>query len=78
MQAWNPFFAATGGASATLLGLLFLAVSINVLAALGSQELLTRRLAEQAFHTYLTVMLLSFLGLFPPHCRSATVAQPLP
>ena len=65
MQSWTPFFAATGGASAALLGLLFVAVSVNVSATLGPQEPLTRRLAEQAFHNYLIVMLLSFLGLFP-------------
>jgi hypothetical protein len=72
MQTWASFFAATGGASATLLGLLFVAISVNVSATLGPQEPLTRRLAEQAFHNYLIVMLLSFLGLFPPQRPSIT------
>jgi len=56
MQAWSQFYAAMAGASAALLGLLFVVVSINAPAALGPEEAVSRRLAEQAFQNYLTVL----------------------
>ena len=36
MQAWSSYYATIGGAAATLLGLLFVAVSVNASAALGA------------------------------------------
>lgn len=65
MQLWTQFYAAIGTASAALLGLLFVAVSINVSAALGPDEAVSRRLTEQAFQNYLAVMMVAFLALFP-------------
>ena len=38
MQPWTQFYATIGTAAATLLGLLFVVVSINVSAALGPEE----------------------------------------
>ena len=35
MQAWTAFYTVIGGASAALLGLLFIAVSVNAVAAMG-------------------------------------------
>ena len=64
MQAWTQFYAAIGTASAGLLGLLFVAVSINVSAAVGPDEAVSRRLTEQAFQNYLAVMMVAFLALF--------------
>jgi len=64
MQAWSQFYATVGAASAALLGLLFVAVSINVSAALGPDETASRRLTEQAFQNYLAVMMVSLLALF--------------
>jgi hypothetical protein len=49
MQLWTQFYAAIGSASAALLGLLFVAVSINASAAFGPDEAVSRRLTEQAF-----------------------------
>ena len=64
MQAWAGFYAAMAAASAALLGLLFVVVSINAPAALGPEEAVSRRLAEQAFQNYLTVLMVSLLSLF--------------
>jgi hypothetical protein len=65
MQPWTQFYATIGTAAAALLGLLFVVVSINVSAALGPEEAVSRRLTEQAFQNYLAVMLVAFLAQFP-------------
>jgi hypothetical protein len=65
MQGWSTYFATLGTAAATLLGLLFVAVSVNVTATLGSHDRLTRDVAEQAFQNYLAVVLVALLSLFP-------------
>jgi hypothetical protein len=65
MQLWTQFYAAIGSAAAALLGLLFVAVSINASAAVGPDEAVSRRLTEQAFQNYLAVMMVAFLALFP-------------
>jgi hypothetical protein len=65
MQAWSQFYATIGAASAALLGLLFVAVSINASAALGPDQVASSRLTEQAFQNYLAVMLVSLVALFP-------------
>jgi len=64
MQAWAGFYAATAAASAALLGLLFVVVSINAPAALRAEQAVSRRLTEQAFQNYLAVMMVSLLALF--------------
>ena len=65
MQAWSTFYATIGAASATLLGLLFVAVSVNAVAALGAGDRLTSAMTEQAFQNYLAVLLVALLALFP-------------
>jgi hypothetical protein len=65
MQAWSTFYAVSAGAAATLLGLLFVAVSMNAAAVLRDEHGDSQRLAEQAFQNYLTVLLISLLALFP-------------
>jgi hypothetical protein len=65
MQVWFNFFAVIGAAAATLTGLLFVAVSMNVAAALSKGSHGSRRLAEQAFQNYLAVPMVSLLALFP-------------
>ena len=65
MQPWTQFYATIGTAAAALLGLLFVVVSLNVSVVLGEDETPARRLTEQAFQNYLTVMLVAFLALFP-------------
>jgi len=65
MQAWSSYYATIGGAAATLLGLLFVAVSVNASAALGAADPLTRGMTEQAFQNYLAVLLVALLAEFP-------------
>jgi hypothetical protein len=65
MAAWSSFFSVIGSASAALLGLLFVSISINAPATLGKGQEHSRRLAEQAFQNYLAVLLVALLALFP-------------
>ena len=65
MQAWAGFFTTIAAASATLLGLLFVAISINAAQSLGAGHEDTRRLAEQGFANYFAVLLVSLVALFP-------------
>jgi hypothetical protein len=65
MQIWFGFYSVMGGSAATLLGLLFVAVSINAAAIWGDVQGNSKRLAEQAFQNYLAVMLVSLLAIFP-------------
>jgi hypothetical protein len=65
MQAWASFYTVTASAAATLLGLLFVALSIS-----GGSDFTRARstsgvLAEQAFQNYLAVLVISCLLLFP-------------
>ena len=64
MQAWGGLYSMTAGAAATMLGLLFVAVSI-LGSASGGMHRNSRILAEQSFSNYLVVILLSALALFP-------------
>jgi hypothetical protein len=64
MQAWSQFYAAIAAASAALLGLLYVAVSINASAALGPDQPVSYRLTEQAFQNYLAVLMVALLALF--------------
>jgi hypothetical protein len=65
MKEWLEFYSVIGGSAATLLGLLFVAVSMNAAAILGKAHENSKRLAEQAFQNYLAVMLVSLLAIFP-------------
>jgi hypothetical protein len=65
MQAWVNFYAVIGAAAATLMGLLFVAMSMNAVVALSRGPQGSRRLAEQAFENYLAVLMVSLLALFP-------------
>jgi hypothetical protein len=65
MEIWSGFYAVVGGATATLVGLLFVAVSINAAAILREEHASSRRLAEQALQNYLTVLSVALLALFP-------------
>ena len=65
MQGWGSFYEMLGGAAATLLGLLFVSVSLNAEIILGATHQHARRLAEQAFQNYMAVLIISLLVLFP-------------
>ena len=65
MQGWRDFYGLVGQTAATLLGLLFVSVSINAETILGESHRHSRRLAEQAFQNYLCVVAVSILDFFP-------------
>ena len=65
MQNWSGFYTVIAGASATLMGLLFVAVSLNSAAILKAEHAHSRRLAEQAFQNYVAVLTVSLFALFP-------------
>jgi hypothetical protein len=65
MQGWIEFYSTIGGFAATLLGLLFVAVSINAPVILSDAHVHSKRLAEQAFQNYLAVMMVSLLAIYP-------------
>jgi hypothetical protein len=64
MQPWSNFFEMVGAAAATLLGLLFVSVSVNAQTILGTERKHPKRLAEQAFQNYLAILFLSLFALF--------------
>jgi hypothetical protein len=65
LQHWTQFYSVIGAASAALLGLLFVTISMNVKATLGPGQESSRRLAGQAFQNYLAVLMVSLLALYP-------------
>jgi NADH:ubiquinone oxidoreductase subunit 6 (subunit J) len=64
MQNWSGFYATIAAAAATLLGLLFVAISINA-ESLGPGHEDSRRLAEQGFQNYLAVLIIALVATFP-------------
>ena len=65
MQAWFNFYGVIGTSAATLMGLLFVATSMNAVVALSKGREGLRRLTEQAFENYLAVLMVSLLALYP-------------
>jgi len=75
---WHDFFLAAAGASAALLGLLFVGVSINLAAITGEERVDLRVRAGQAFANLLSVLVISLLMLVPdPDPRSISIALAL-
>lgn len=65
MNAWHEFYDVIAGVSATLLGLLFVSVSLNAEAILGPANKHSKRLAEQAFQNFLGALVVSLIVLIP-------------
>lgn len=63
MREWHDFYLLAGTAAATLLGLLFIAVTLNADLILSGSRPHIKRVAEQAFQNYIAVLLLSMLFL---------------
>lgn len=64
-QSWVNFFGMIGGVAATLLGLLFVSVSVNARIILGKEHIHSKSLAEQAFQNYLAVLTVSLIEYLP-------------
>jgi modulator of FtsH protease len=62
---WHDFFLAAAGASAALLGLLFVGVSINLAAIAADERVDLRARAGQAFTNLVFVLLIGLLMLIP-------------
>jgi hypothetical protein len=62
---WHDFFMLSGGASATLLGLLFVALSLNADLIFSGHAPQLKPLAEQAFRNFLSLIVISLLLLGP-------------
>jgi hypothetical protein len=65
VSKWVDFYTVSGAAAASLLGLLFVAVSINAAETLGPAAGNSGRFAEQAFQNYLATLVISLLSLMP-------------
>ncbi len=61
---WTNFFIATAGASATLLGLLFVAIQLNMEALAADPQSRWRALARSTFNHFVSIFILSLLMLF--------------
>lgn len=64
-SGWHDFFLAVAGASAALLGLLFVGVSINLAAISGEERVDLRVRAGQAFANLNFVLVIALLMLIP-------------
>jgi hypothetical protein len=62
---WHDFFLASAGATAALLGLLFVGVSINLSTIAADERLDLRTRAAQAFANLVFVLVISLLMLVP-------------
>src|SRR5215472_3121331 len=63
LREWHDFYLLAGTAAATLLGLLFIAVTLNADLILAGSRPHTKRVAEQAFQNYIAVLMLSMIFL---------------
>lgn len=62
---WHDFFLAAAGASAALLGLLFVGVSINLAALAAGERVDLRARAGQAFTNLVFVLVIALIMLIP-------------
>jgi hypothetical protein len=65
LQAWRDYFIFTGSIGATLLGLLFVAISLNAETILSGSHRHLKELAGQTFQNFIMVVLVSLFFLFP-------------
>ena len=65
IDGWHDFYVLIGTASATLVGLLFVSLSLNAEAISKKTNADLRALAEQTFATFLFVLLFAVIFLIP-------------
>ena len=74
LLGWHDFFLAAAGASAALLGLLFVGVSINLAAIAADERIDLRARAGQAFANLISVLVIGLTMLIPdPDPRSVAL-----
>lgn len=65
VDSWHDFYLAAGSASAALLGLLFVGVSINLASITASERVDLRARADLAFSNLLYLLCMSLVALIP-------------
>ena len=65
LTSWHDFYLTMGTASASLIGLLFVALSLNLDAIMGDSRDDLRAVAEQAFNSFSAVLLVAVCFLIP-------------
>src|SRR5437868_14405384 len=65
LLGWHDFFLASAGATAALLGLLFVGVSINLRAMAAAERVDARARAGQVFVNLVFVLVISLIMLIP-------------
>jgi len=65
--SWHDFYVTMGTASASLIGLLFVALSLNLDVITGESRDDLRAFAEQAFNSFSSVLLIAVFFLIPEH-----------
>jgi len=73
-ESWHDFYLTAGAAAATLIGLLFVGLSINLDSFTAEEGTSLRLLAEQAFANLIYVLLIALFVLIPsPEPLSLTI-----
>ena len=65
LAAWHDFFAAVAGVSATLVGLLFVALALNPAIMADDSPAGLRTWAGHTFHSFLLVLAIALVVLIP-------------
>ena len=65
LDAWHDFYAATAGVTATLVGLLFVALALNPQVLKSWTAPVLRDWAALTFHNFLVVLTISLVALIP-------------
>jgi len=73
--SWHDFYLTLGAASATLIGLLFVGVSINLDEFTTDEGIGIRVLAEQAFGNFILVLVISLMVLIPDQDQDSLTLQ---
>jgi len=74
LATWHDFYLATAGASAALLGLLFVGVSINLSTITATERVDLRARAAQAFSNLVFILVISLILLVPDSPPAAIAA----
>jgi len=73
--SWHDFYLTLGAASATLIGLLFVGVSINLEEFTTDEGIGIRVLAEQAFGNFILVLVIALMVLMPDQDQDSLTLQ---
>ena len=69
MEAWHDFYLMAGGASAALLGLLFVALTIQIRSITAKEHPELRGTAELILGNFVIILVVSFVALVPAQTK---------